>query len=126
MNYASLLGTVSHGTLRTQDLIDAAFDAFDRVKDWRTTAGRPYDEPYEVRAVGKAEVAFARHERLRAELEASDQYVNWCEAESGTWASEYLTSVVDTLCPPGVYYGAIEGDGADIGFWLAEQEDENV
>lgn len=142
MNYDTLLGTVSHGTLRTQDLIDAAIDAFDRLKDWRATAGKPYDEPDEVRAVSQAEDMFAQHEHMRSMFDPLNPdtggtvagfatYEDWCEAEEGTWRLEELTGWIEHLCPDGVYYGATKGDGADIGFWLdwyvgEGEEDENV
>jgi hypothetical protein len=30
---------------------------------------------------------------------------------------EALTDALQTLCPPFVYFGTLEGDGSDFGFW---------
>jgi len=41
-------------------------------------------------------------------------------AVSNPYVAEYLdwlTDALNELCPPFVYFGTLEGDGADFGFW---------
>jgi hypothetical protein len=68
-----------------------------------------------------------------ADLECGSyiEYLNWpnpettaCDEDDKFWASEdamwdmeALTDGLNNLCPPFVYFGTLEGDGSDFGFW---------
>ena len=98
------LGSISHGTLRTQDLLPVFLETF-----------------------------MALGGNVPADLECGSyiEYLNWpnpettaCDEDDKFWASEdamwdmeALTDGLNNLCPPFVYFGTLEGDGSDFGFW---------
>ena len=98
------LGSISHGTLRTQDLLPVFLETF-----------------------------MALGGNVPADLECGSyiEYLNWpnpettaCDeddkfwdSEDAMWDMEALTDGLNNLCPPFVYFGTLEGDGSDFGFW---------
>lgn len=103
MKYASL-GTVSHGTLLTSDLLDAFADELEyhvqrNAEAWCSDAGRAARDAYLDR------VNDAR------EMDPDDEF-----------ASEMVETLTDSLgnfAAPYTYFGAHEGDGSDFGYWPA-------
>lgn len=91
------IGTVSYGTLRPEDLIPAFF--------------------YELEALApdKALALFNAH----GCIDANDGY----DTEDADYLLEDLFEALDDLAPEGCYFGAIEGDGADFGFWPCDDEE---
>src|SRR6267154_6593467 len=90
-------GSISSGTMRADDLVPA----FAAELEWLTSGGRA-DRTTE-------------ESKLLAEADAIEDY----ESED---ASELLCELFDALAyhaPPYGYFGAHEGDGADYGFWLS-------
>ena len=99
------LGSISHGTLRTQDLLPVFLETL-------TALGG--DVPSDL------------------ECGAHIEYLNWpgpgttaCDEDDKFWSSEEamwdmeaLTDGLNNLCPPFVYFGTLEGDGSDFGFWV--------
>jgi hypothetical protein len=99
------LGSISHGTLRTQDLLPVFLETF-----------------------------MALGGNVPADLECGSyiEYLNWpnpettaCDEDDKFWASEdamwdmeALTDGLNNLCPSFVYFGTLEGDGSDFGFWV--------
>ena len=94
------LGSISTGTLRQQDLLAAFL-------------------PYLNKESEHAQEAQAVLERITTDtwppgIDNLEQYLT----EFNT--SELLDIIMDELqelCPPFVYFGTLEGDGADFGFW---------
>jgi hypothetical protein len=83
------IGTLIHGTLNETDLLTAFATELSRVSD-----------------VG--------HDELRREAyrEAGNPTEN---------ASEVISDLIDALneyAPPHTYFGTLEGDGSDFGFWI--------
>lgn len=97
-----LFGTVSHGTMREEDLIPCFLDT--------------------LRDLDRAEY---RH--LRSEYE---EIMNLPEADSMEAQSEFLNETLfDALqncAAPYFYFGAHSGDGSDYGFWLVEDVAQQV
>ena len=98
------LGTLIHGTLRDEDLLQAFSDELARID----------------------ETVFSQVIRLDAHLFVG----NLTAAEIVEQLGEYVTDVINDLmdalneyAPDGYYFGAIEGDGSDFGFWAIEDED---
>ncbi len=91
-------GTKIHGTLRNTDLIDA----FSR-ELFRLGGFDAYDEFVHL------------HVPLGFSLQDA-------ENELGSQIVSELFDALDELAPEGMYFGAIEGDGSDFGFWNIEQE----
>ena len=92
------IGTsVSHATLREEDLIPA----FEEVLD---SAGVEYDRPA---AVDKL---------LLGQALTDDE-----QEEIGFYLNETLFHLLDGIAPKGTCFGANEGDGACFGFWAVDE-----
>jgi hypothetical protein len=90
--------SVSTGTLREQDLIPA----FEAVLE---TAGVKYDRPACVnKLLGGGELS-------------ADEW-----EEVGLYVNEELFDRLNDIAPEGAYFGAHAGDGADFGFWPADDQ----
>ena len=95
------LGTLIHGTLRSEDLLQAFASELYRLAGG-TGEG---DQPQGIIN------------------EAMDLLDNASEEKFEEFASELVTELMDALneyAPDGYYFGAIEGDGSDFGFWADE------
>lgn len=97
-----LAGTVSHGTLRNSDLLSAFSDEL---------------------ALIVAESPNYAHEILVVEASAllagagEDACNHGDAAERATELVHELIDALDEHAPEGHYFGAIEGDGSDFGWW---------
>jgi hypothetical protein len=92
MEYASI-GTISHGTLRIEDLLET-FAA-------------------ELTYLAKQqETPDAEHLKLASEAESVD-----ADSEEAAYIVTELEDALNEYAPPYCYFGAHEGDGADFGFW---------
>ena len=97
-NFAEVyLGTVSHCTLREEDLIPDFLDELIRINNNKHTYKEVINE-------GKAIVKKGVYE-----TEETSDYLN-----------ETLMMALDELAPPYCYFGTNEGDGADFGFWVSD------
>lgn len=88
--------SVSHGTLRTVDLIESflgELELWDRAKFKELHAEVPFD--------------------------AWDSQDNeWWDSEDASYfLNEDLFDALNNVAPEGFYFGAHEGDGSDFGFW---------
>ncbi len=97
------VGTISHGTMRNEDLIPCFLDELTSLdKD----------------AAGKIEIDFPEYESA----EEDDEF--W--EETASWMLEALFDALNEHAPAFCYFGALEGDGSDYGFWpmldAAEEE----
>lgn len=98
------LGTVSHGTMRPEDLIPAFLDVCDDLRLSKADRKTVQEISKRVEA-GTVET-----------VGGSAGTVDYYDGE----ATEDLSSLFDLLgnyAPPFCYFGAIEGDGSDYGFW---------
>lgn len=94
MTFASF-GSVSTGTLLTDDLAESFL--------WEL---KHYHHPkYKALQAEWDRIGETENDEEREELES--EFVN-----------EDLTDVMSDLCKPYMYFGTLEGDGADFGFWL--------
>jgi len=91
------IGSVSHGTLRTPDLLRAFAGTLERLIP-HTYAGLIQD---------------ARDSAEEIDSDPGHPGNNECGLE----IVQELIDALDQLAPDGVYFGAHEGDGADFGFW---------
>jgi hypothetical protein len=105
------IGTVSHATLRPQDLIPALFGKLlemDKERggelwaSWRGELSQGWgvllpDEP-------------GTEEEWDGVLGATDP-------ETPSFILEELVDALNELAPPGLYFGTHPGDGSDFGFW---------
>ena len=98
------LGTISHGTLRTQDLLPAFLE---------TLTARGGEIPKDLEC--GTHIEYLNCPWLGTT--ACDDDDKFWDSEDAMWDMEALTDALQTLCPPFVYFGTLEGDGADFGFW---------
>ena len=84
------IGSISSGTLRPEDLLEAFSDELKRL-------------------VGETELTKQADEILESDLLDFDHYADELVEE--------LQRVLEELAPPFTYFGTLEGDGADFGFW---------
>lgn len=85
-------GTVSHGTLRNEDLIPKFEEVLDKLD---------HDELVRLRY------------RMEGQPGDSEDF------------DEYVVNLIDALnevAPEGYYFGSVEGDGSDFGFWKMGEE----
>jgi len=87
------LGSISTGTLRTEDLLPIFVSTIDSLNG---------DQP------NTSYLGFSD--------DLPDDHMYW-QSEEAMHDMEALQDVLQTLCPPFVYFGTLEGDGADFGFW---------
>lgn len=97
------LGTVSHGTMKAVDLINAFYPVLEEL------------DPT---------LANDMHRRYDASLETlgTDDETDDCRECADDCLSE-LFDGIGACCPTGIYFGANEGDGSDYGFWFMEPDD---
>lgn len=98
--------SVSHGTLRNQDLIPAFLEAVSHLAP----------AVYEQMTMG----IFPAVPQYAQEDDDSD----WWYTETAYWVLEQLDDVLNDHAPDGYYFGAHEGDGSDFGFWRMIDEEE--
>jgi hypothetical protein len=94
-------GTVSHGTLRTGDLIGAFASELSRHTIYTNA-------PLIVEA------------NLWLDREASDMAAYYEDA--GPELVNALIDALNDIAPEGMYFGAHEGDGSDFGFWHVDDD----
>ena len=108
------IGSISTGTLRSEDLLETFADELERLAPMLSTPTRMALAV--ARGFGTMQlIADARKccDKLNGdiyEVNESDEIA----------ASEIVNTLSDTLgefAPPYCYFGTLEGDGADFGFW---------
>ncbi len=99
------VGTLIHGTLRDEDLLQAFADELARIDIKR------FDEVIKPDAHLFAESANLTTEEIVEAL-----------GEDVTDVINDLMDALNEYAPYGYYFGSIEGDGSDFGFW-EEQHD---
>jgi hypothetical protein len=102
MTYA-IRGTVSHGTMRPQDLIPAFLDVA------RDIAPDAY-----------AQMMFAGFPPIPAYVVDEGDASDWWRGEDCAALLESLFELLNEHAPEGYYFGAHPGDGSDFGFWECE------
>ena len=98
------IGSVSHATMREQDLIPAFYDEIAAYADMPAAAG--FLAGWDPENWG-----------LEPDGEWPADEDPWWQSESAMWLSEALFDVLQEIAPPYCYFGAHEGDGSDFGFW---------
>lgn len=108
------VGTVSHGTMRTRDLIDA----FTQHLRWLYGLNEVYPRTGTLHARSRELIDEMR--RVRVSYADRDDYY---ESEAACDHLDALFEILNEYAPPGHYFGAHEGDGSDYGFWPHGDDD---
>ena len=98
------LGSISTGTLRPQDLLPAFLETL-------TALGGEIPKDLEC----TSHIEYLNWPSL--DTTASDDDDKFWGSEEAMWDMEALTDALQALCPTFVYFGTLEGDGADFGYW---------
>lgn len=114
------IGTISHGTLRNEDLIGAF--------EWELQRLDPSDSSPLAAII--ARYRDGSEDAMPDEDADEDAWDDWYDTEA---ASEYVNDLADALndmAPAFCYFGTLEGDSSDFGFWPMDirdiQDDEDV
>ena len=105
------LGSVSHGTMRAEDLIPAFMSALDDLREQRSFDAEDCHANAE------------RHGREDDELGAIERRMEqegYYSSEDADFDLERLFDMLNEYAPEGAYFGAHPGDGSDYGFWNEE------
>lgn len=108
------IGSVSHGTMRTEDLIPAFVEALDDLKEAESLSDTPNKE------------RFARLDSLLGDIEGRMEQEDYYASEDAGFDLEALFEALDEFAPPFCHFGAHEGDGADYGFWVSHEAIEDA
>lgn len=101
-------GSVSHGTLREQDLLGTF---------WGILA--EYDNDRAANLAIEYDLDDTNH--------GADDWETWADENLGgdtQWLLEDLFDALGELAPEGTYFGAHPGDGSDFGFWAHDDPEE--
>lgn len=98
MRYASF-GSISHGTMRHEDLIPCFSSELDALLKRQPRSFKRGD-----------------YRKLIREANAIADY----DSEDAGYVLEELFDALQAFAPPYAYFGSHPGDGADYGFWLCE------
>ncbi len=111
------LGSISSGTMRSEDLIPAFIDALDDIREAIAigSAGRHpgMTDQERVDTVSRLDDILGQIEQRMNAVGYWDSPVQISED------LEDLFNALDQFAPPYCYFGASEGDGSDYGFWLS-------
>ena len=97
------LGSISTGTLRTEDLLPAFADTLEDRGSTYESAPDMWDSIRKYRTLIDEDM-----------LDTIDTDSQCLLAEL---INETLFDALQEYCPPFVYFGTLEGDGSDFGFW---------
>jgi hypothetical protein len=103
-------GTIISGTLRPEDLIPAFISAADDIKDAIGCGAHP-----------GGVVTFSRIDDICGEIKRRMGAPDYFESDAAAWDLETLFELLNDLAPEGTYFGSVEGDGADFGFWEIDE-----
>lgn len=107
--FCASLGSVSSGTLRSEDLIPR----FCAVLLSLSKAESVSSDPDEMR--------IEDNETLVSEIRQHMEDDTYFDSEQPHWDLESLESALNSYALPGAHFGANEGDGADFGFWNCDE-----
>ena len=100
-------GTVSHGTLRTEDLLDS----FARELEWQVQRNADYFQSDDVRRAERDRLLSLVWDARECDPESED---------ADYLVNESLPDALQAFAPAYSYFGAHCGDGSDFGFWLSD------
>jgi len=102
------IGSVSHGTLLNEELIESFI--------YELRQQKPLSREHRklIRDIQKTMSEAERVERLHSEV------LSWADMAESSAAVDELIDALNFYAPLGFYFGAHPGDGSDFGFWLSD------
>jgi hypothetical protein len=115
-----IIGSISHSTMRAEDLIPRFCDTLDDIRD-----------NYVYCDTGEEQTARHHHERINnllASIEQNRSEVgdDYYTSDAALYDLDSLFDMLNEYAAPYFYFGAHPGDGADYGFWLSEDVAQDV
>jgi hypothetical protein len=104
------IGSVSHGTMRPEDLIPAFLDTLDELVEGMSLDAKG-------RELETCERVAGLNRRLGDIEQRMESVPDYFESEEADWDLETLFDLLNDFAPPYCHFGAHEGDGSDYGFW---------
>lgn len=104
------IGTISHGTLKTEDLLTAFADALEALVKQDTDLTGQGSIALRETAIREARQLVQLSEELGDEWDGNHE-------ELAQDTLDALRDWLDGYAPPYCYFGTTEGDGSDFGFW---------
>lgn len=101
-------GSISHGTMRLEDLIPCFLGELDRLREARSFAEH---------RLGDAERYGIEDDQLGEIERRMTSGGIYFESEEAEWDLIILIDMLEDFAPEGHYFGAHEGDGSDYGYW---------
>lgn len=112
MKITAEIGTISHGTLRAQDLLTSFASALNGLVE------RLPDDAASDRLAAMCDEA----RQLAADMDAFADDFDDNTADRASDLLNDLSYELNNFCPEGCYFGAHEGDGSDFGYWPHDSE----
>ena len=107
------IGTVSHGTMRTQDLIPLFLSTIHEVDPKKYNALVDVAEELDA-PIGSAYLS----KGCTRGIDACDDHEWWTSDNAIEFLNEDLWDQMNLIAPPYTCFGSHEGDGSDYGFWV--------
>jgi hypothetical protein len=115
------MGTLSHGTYSPDDLIPTFYDALGALVAGHCIPLRSRDQHNAyLDALGPWAAKRAAEARQWAETltaKCGAEGLDFSDYEEAYDLLDELFDALNEFAPEGVYFGALEGDGSDFGFW---------
>ena len=112
-------GTLIHGTLRTADLIPAFAQELATLCQER---GCPAWREHQ--ALCTEAQTFGAHADDYEPFNAADTAQSWFDTDRAADVLDALFDALQAHAPDGHYFGSLDGDGADFGFWATDDADD--
>lgn len=112
-------GSISHGTMRPEDLIPTFADTVLRLI-------REHKEQILAHTLGVSIVNLEAMTEIAKDVQKRYEAPGYYDTDVVQDDMEGLMGILDVLAPPDHYFGTHPGDGSDYGFWRLESEDEDT
>lgn len=109
---------VSEGMLRDVDLVEVLAEELELLSPAPTCAG--VISPSDMENLDKVRLARQEADKTRLARQDADKTRSVEDGDALSWLVAELADRIDGLCPPGLRFGASEGDGALFGYWAID------
>ena len=107
------IGSISHGTMRPEDLIPCFMDALDSIREDLSSGG-----PENVATVSRIDDFLGEIEHnMNVEIDFDSDEPGYFDGDECMEDLSALEDMLNEFAPPYCYFGSHPGDGADYGFW---------
>lgn len=116
MKALASIGSVSHATMRSDDLIPCFVELLSELNEKRSLSWKDH---FSDELAATAE--FSRLDSLLGGVEERMESEEYFDSEDSQWDLESLFDHLNEFAPAHCYFGAHPGDCSDYGFWPSEE-----